>query len=125
MDIDNTVNTSVSILSSLFSKQCPLLTKTVRKRSSTSKYWYSTELHELKREKRRQERRWLKNQSITNTEQYDHAKQVYKKALYSARDGYITKQADENLSNPKALYKFIKKFLGDDKISTFENRQQV
>ena len=39
--------------------------------------------------------------------------------MYSTRGQYITKTVDDNKSNSKNLYKFIKKMMGDEEITTY------
>ena len=44
MNTDDTFDTVINTLSKIFVKQCPLQTKTVRKRNSFSKFWYTPDL---------------------------------------------------------------------------------
>ena len=128
MNIDDTVDTVINTLSNIFVKQCPLQTKTVRKRNSFSKFWYTPDLLPLKRTKRQHERAYLKCECFHHKDLYDSTKRLYKEAMYSARSKYYAQVVEKNRSNPKDLYKTIKKLMGEEEVSVYpsgRNHQEL
>ena len=128
MNTDDTFDTVINTLSKIFVKQCPLQTKTVRKRNSFSKFWYTPDLLPLKRLKRQHERAYLKCKCLHHEELYDNTKRLYKDAMYLARSKYCAQVVEKNRSNPKSLYRTIKKLLGEDEVSVYpsgRNHQEL
>ena len=119
MNTDDTFDMVINTLSNIFVKQCPLQTKTVRKRNSFSKFWYTPDLLPLKRLKRQHERAYLKCKCLHHEKLYDNTKRVYKEAMYLARSKYCARAVEKNRSNPKALYRTIKKLIGEDEVSVY------
>ena len=128
MNTNDTVDMIINTLSNIFVKQCPQQTKTVRKRNSLSKFWYTPDLLPLKRLKRKHERAYLKCKCSHHKDLYDNTKRLYNEAMYSERSKYCAQLVEKNRSNPKALYRTIKKLMGEEENSVYpsgRNHQEL
>ena len=104
-------------LATIIHKQCPTQTKTVIKRSTSAKQWYTDSLRDLKCEKRRSERAWLNCKCFTHREQYDKLLRKYKVACDVERRKHFTKSIDDCQDDAKALHKTVKNLMGDTESS--------
>ena len=100
-------------------EQCPLLEKTVKQRSSISRYWFTDDLKILKRRKRQLEREWKKCKCFYHKERYDDITKLYKDALDIERSRFCTKNIIDNKSDPKELYKSLRNLMGDNDSSVY------
>ena len=88
-DCNHLVNQYYSILQSLSDKYAPLKTKIVR---SENNPWYNKDINEMKTQKRRLERKWLKSKlSIDHQIYKDHCQNFYNKISYMKRSFYEEK----------------------------------
>ena len=96
-------------------KQCPLITKTVRRRSKSQ--WFSSDLKLLKREKRTAERNWKKHRNTYWHHKLNASKQSYKKQIFECRSGFYYNSFDKNKNDSKQIHKNVKYLTGNENAS--------
>ena len=119
LNADKTVDEVYHCLTNLLDKQCPLIEKTVKQRSSLSRHWYTHDLRILKRRKRQLERKWKKCPCVHHRAQYDNTLKAYRDALNIDRSRYCKNVINDNKSDPKALYKSIRNLMGDGEATVY------
>ena len=100
-------------LSTALNMQCPPQVKTVKKRGTLARHWYTDDLRNMKRQKRQCERAWLKCKCFMHKEQYDESLRMYKLACNTERSQYYTNVIEECKDDPKTLHKTVKDLMGD------------
>ena len=104
-DIDSLVEQYNTILSNLFDKHAPRITKQVSERKKTS--WFKEEIQTAKAKRRKAERRWIKNQSVINLEIVRAERKAVNNAVKLAKSKYFQQEIENHHTNPKQLYKII------------------
>ena len=91
-----------------------MIRRTVKERCEQQ--WYNDNLRSLKREKRRAERKWLKNKNDENELNYRRKKKIYYEALRSRKCEYYKSLIRVNKKDPKTLYGVVSKLSGDKEL---------
>ena len=97
------------VLKSLLDKHAPLKRKTVTIRPSSP--WYTLEVAEEKRKRRRLERKLLKTRSQTDRDHYVYQCRVVIDLIDGLRSSYYTSIIHENSKDQKILFKTVNKLL--------------
>ena len=99
-----------STLSRLLDSHAPLITKSVVKRPIVP--WFTNEIKDAKRLRRRAERKWRRSKSQADFLAYKSEKNRVTYIINSARRQYYTDFISENSSNQKTLFKAINTLFG-------------
>jgi hypothetical protein len=110
-NIDDFVGEYSKQLTMLVDKHAPLRTKTIVLRPSCP--WYTEQLHDLKHQKRKLERRWRESKLKVDHEMYRNKCADVNKALKQARVEYYTSKIEACGRDHKSLSKITKNLLGD------------
>ena len=89
----------------------PVLSKTIAARPRQR--WYNEELGDLKRAKRRAERKWLSRKTSSNKEAYSLAKRNYYCAVKNTRIDYYTEKLSECGGNLRSVYAIVNNLSGE------------
>ena len=84
--VDEITDKLHSILEDLSNEYAPEICKEIVLRPNAP--WYNSELAQLKKEKRRAERKWRKTKSLIDHEQYRENSKAMNKALLTARTDF-------------------------------------
>ena len=95
------------ILCSLLNKHAPLRSREIILRPHAP--WFSDELRELKREKRRLERKYVNTNLTVHKEMYQMICTEYTKHIEAAKTEYFRKKVED--ASHDQLFKFVDKFL--------------
>jgi hypothetical protein len=104
-------------LSSLLDQHAPLFTKTVVPRIQQP--WFSDSLHQLKRDRRKAERRWIKSGLTVDFEIFKNARNEYNVALYNAKCSFYNSKILDCGNNFKAMFSIIGDLLHNKKPTKF------
>jgi hypothetical protein len=109
-NVDEAVNCYQNLLIDLLDKQCPLEYRKFKRRPNA--LWYTNELANLKRRRRKLERNYIKDKSLENSENYRKCKREYSWKLKEVRNLYYQKRLEDNKNDPKCLHKTINQLTG-------------
>ena len=98
------------VLTEIVDKHCPIKKKTFKPRPTS--VWYTNDLRELKRKRRRLERLLKKDNTLENKDRYRQVKCNYNWELKKARIVYYKRWIGENKNNEKSLNRIINKLTG-------------
>ena len=93
----------------------PIKTKLVTIRPNTE--WYTTEISDLKRKRRKAEITWRKSKSEIDKQRYNSAKHETNKDIIHAKKAYIKDNLTRHKNNPKQLYKIMNSLLKHESTS--------
>ncbi len=109
MSISEAVREYNNVLKELFDEHAPLKEKVVTVRPSAK--WYSDEIKQAKRKRRKLERQWRKSKLEIHRQLYRDQCNEVTKLLKSSRQSYYADLIRENASNQKELFKVMDKLL--------------
>ena len=92
---------------------CPVTTTRTKKRPSSP--WFTKELQEIKRLKRRCERVYRKLGTKLSKNAYKSAKKRYNSSMTATREEYYKNKLDETKKDMKSMYKTLNRVLGQEK----------
>ena len=118
LDPEQAANLYSNVTTSVLEKYCPLMTLRVRKRPSS--HWYTDELQNIKRLKRKCERAKKKNPG-----EYKDITKRYNKAMAIARLEYYGRKIQESKSDKKSMYKVLNHVLGCQEDSVFPTNKDT
>ena len=101
VDANRMVQSYHAVLTEIMDKHCPIKKKTFKPRRSS--VWYTNDLRELKRKRRRLERQLKKDNTFENKERYRQVKCNYNWELKKARIVYYKRCIGENKKNENSL----------------------
>ena len=111
-DINIAVSSYNQVLSTIFDKYCPAKVVTVKSRPKQK--WYTDELKDMKRIRRQSERKYVKNPTLLNKNNYNHIQKLYKSCCKETRKKFNSNMCMQNEGDLKALYKHINYLVDDD-----------
>ena len=111
LPVDDMVKIYNECLSDICNKVTPVVIKNVRER--TQQVWYTHELQDQKREKRRAERKYLKQQSSENLYSYKEKCENYYSNIKNTRTEYYKNVLTNKKDDLKAVYNIVNKLSGD------------
>jgi hypothetical protein len=111
-DMDYSVDCYEKILTNLLNKYCPL--KYIKFKKKPNSLWYNQDLRNLKTEKRRLERKFIKSKDAADQENYRNIKRRYNWKIQDVRKSYYKKCLDESKGDIRKLNKIINKLSGRD-----------
>ena len=124
---DNTSNNDIGVeeqidryentLRSLLDKHAPQITRTITLRPHTP--WFTVDLRELRREKRRCERKYLSTLLTVDKYIYHEICRNYNRSLKATKASYYKKKVEA--SNQKQLFKFVNKLFNINCAPTLPN----
>ena len=92
-------------LANLLDVHAPVITKTIK--IKTNSPWYNQELRNLKRIKRKAERKWKTSHSATDLEAFKSARAEYKNMCNEAKINFYSEKVVECSGDQRQLYKLI------------------
>ena len=101
-DVDEQIVAYENLLRFLFDKHAPILTRTITVRKHTP--WFTDDLRELRREKRRCERKYLSTRLTVDKHIYQEICRKYNHSLKATKDSFNKKKVDA--SNHKQIFNF-------------------
>ena len=101
-DPDKLVDCYNTTLADLLECHAPLKTKTVMVRLQVP--WYSEEIREAKRERRRSERKWRSMRSAADFEMFNREKNLVMYLLKEAKSVFLTEFIDQNADSQGKLF---------------------
>lgn len=101
-DVDEQIVAYENVLRFLFDKHAPILTSTITVTLYT--LWFIDNLRELRREKRRCERKYLSTRLTVDKHIYQEICRKYNRSLKATKDSFNKKKVDA--SNQEQLFKF-------------------
>ena len=102
-----------NIVQNILDAHCPVTTTRTKKRPSSP--WFSKELQEIKRLKRRYERAYRKKKTQSTEEAYRSIKRRYSCTMTMTRNEYYKNKLDESKKDMKSMYKTLNRVLGQEK----------
>ena len=124
--IENKVNMSndpneitsslMASVTTVLDKLCPIETKIVTHRPKQK--WFTPELRELKRTRRRMERKYVKYPSTKNHTEFLEMQRIYISACKSTRSSSFTEIIRKNRDDLKKMYRTVNDLLGDGIVKT-------
>ena len=112
-DVDDLVNAFEDITKSAIDKHAPEKTKTVVVRPRN--IWYTPEVKQLKREVRRQERRWKSNITEEQWRILKDLKRKYRNLLKKTKSEVLNAEVIESKGNTKRLFQLFNKMTGKNR----------
>ena len=113
--VDNMVQKYNRSISKICNDISPAIIKDVYQRSQQP--WFTEVLRQKKREKRKSERKWLKNKNASNESDYKEICLDYYGCISRARNEYYTCILTTNSRNLKVVYNVVNKLSGDKQTS--------
>lgn len=110
---EDLVSQYTSTMKELADKHAPVKIKTITVRPQAE--WFTTELEEEKRKKRKLERCYKVTLSSKEAEAFDQHCAYYSNLLQETRQKFYTAKIEANVGNHKALYNVLNKLLHRDK----------
>ena len=101
-----------NIVQNTLDSHCPITTTHTKKRPSSP--WFTKELQETKRLKRRYERAYRKNRTYSTKDAYMSAKKRYNSTMAITRNDYYKNKLDETKKDMKSMYKTLNRVLGQE-----------
>ena len=93
-----------------YNDRCPYMEKCIVIKDRSP--WFNGETMQKKREKRRKERKWLKNKTASAWEEYKNVKNQYNALLKSRKAEYYNKKIQEAGSDMNKLYQVLNNLTG-------------
>ncbi|KAL9975453.1 hypothetical protein ACROYT_G012614 [Oculina patagonica] len=112
-DLDGLVDQYDNVLRSLLDRHAPTKQRTVTVRPSAP--WYSTEIAQNKRIRRKLERKWRSTRLPSDRELYVHQCSVVNNLIDSAKSAYYTTIISEISGDQRTLFKTVNKLLQKQK----------
>ncbi len=104
-----------TVLSNLMDQHAPVITKSVVPR--VRQPWFSDTLHNLKRDRRRAERRWITTRDSADLKNFKETRNEYNVALYNAKCTYYNNQIIECGHDYKGMFSIMGDILQNRKVS--------
>ena len=114
-DVDILTNLYDTTLKDLLNKHAPEITKLVSDRQTVP--WYSNSIGDLRRKRRRLERRWKLHKTPSNLIAWKGAKNDVTEAIKRAKTLFYTKSIDECKGDQKKLFGILNSLLQKKKIT--------
>ena len=114
-DVSRLVGQYNSVLSELLDKHAPASAKTVVLRPQQP--WFSNSLNQLKRERRKLERKWQLSGSVVDYEQFKEVRNSYNNQLYRAKADFFNDKILNCGKDYKSLFRVINDILHTKKPS--------
>ena len=111
ISIEAQVNTFNIVTEAICTEVAPIVVKTVHPRPKQC--WYNEELRDLKRVKRRAERRWVKHRSSSHYDEYKAVKLNYYTRLKEVRTGYYKDALATDPCNLRKTFDVVHKLSGE------------
>jgi hypothetical protein len=105
----------------LLDKHAPLLSKQVK--STETNPWFTTELDQLKHNRRKLEKIWKRTHSQTDLLNLRAATTTYHKAIVHAKQSYYANLIDSNASTPRRLWTTINTLLHRNNVTKLPTEQ--
>ena len=118
LSVDECVDLYNCTLEHLLNTHCPVVEKKKNQNLKKPK-WFNDELMNLKRDKRRAERRLKKEFSIENRKKFCFIRNKYNFKLKETRYSYYTDNLSNAAKDSKALYKILNRLTGNVKEKLF------
>ena len=112
LELDVLVKLYSETLTDLINKHCPLTTKKFRRRPHSR--WYTNELRNTKRLKRRAERKYNKTKSATDKSAYLNLRNIYNWEQKETRSKFYKNQIENCGRDMKSVYKIINRLTGNE-----------
>ncbi|XP_072023255.1 uncharacterized protein [Amphiura filiformis] len=112
-NVNDAVNQYNDILSNLLDLHAPARTKSVVPRIQQP--WFSDSLHQLKRERRKAERKWISSRLTVDLEIFKALRNKYNVALYHAKCTFFNNKILECGNNYKTMFSIIGEVLHNKK----------
>lgn len=109
-DVNETIAAFNANLSYLFDKHAPLKRSYIKEQSYP---WITSTIKEMMRLRDEAHSRWRKSRSDSNKKYYKELKSIVITALFNEKTAYFTQSINNNLKNPRTLWKNIKHNLVD------------
>ena len=113
------VNCYNTTLAGLLDRHAPLKTKTVTVRLQVP--WYSEEIREAKRVRRRAERKWRTTRSVADLVSFKRHKNHVTHLLKEAKSAFLTDFISQNSDNQGKLFRAVKNLLVETKSLCFSD----
>ncbi|CAG2184441.1 unnamed protein product [Mytilus edulis] len=97
-------------LSNIFDKHAPVTIKSVVLRPNTE--WYSDDLNNAKRDKRKAERKWRDSKLEVHHQSFKEKCRTFGKLLYIAKETYYSSKIENCGNDHKQLFKLTKHLMG-------------
>ena len=111
--VQDMVNIYNNNISNICNNVSPICTKIVKERSQ--QVWYTADLQNLKREKRKAERKFLKSKSDENKQNYRQKCSIYYQSIKDVRTAYYEKLISDKQNDMKSICGIVDKLSGDRK----------
>ena len=106
-----------NVMERILDKHCPAVKHRVKRRITSP--WYTDELRDIKRVKRRYERAYKKHGTIAAKETYEKIKKKYSCVSTITRNRYYRDKLDESKKDMKSMYKTLNRVLGQEEERVF------
>ena len=103
-----------AVLNNICNEVSPIIVKNVRPRPKQR--WFNGELREMKRVKRRAERKWLKSRSSRDLEQYKLSMDLYYAKIKVVRTDYYKDALSSNSHDLKETFNVVNRLAGQDRV---------
>ncbi len=114
-NLDELVSCYQDTLSELIDKHAPLMSRDIVDRPKQP--WYNDNLDNLKRARRRLERKWLKSKSTSDHVAFKKARNKFSNTVESDRCNYLSKLVNDCAGDQKKLFKIVSFLTGESKTS--------
>ena len=124
-DLQTLIDQYNSTLKSILEKHAPLKTRCITIRPANP--WYSPEIADAKRLRKKLERRWRKTRSESDRNQFKAQRLCVVNMINSAKSSYF-KEKLASCGNQRELYKIVESLLhnkGKTKLPTHDNKQEL
>ena len=112
LNSEDTVDLYTEAVLKVLNKHCPI--KSIRCRKRPTSPWFSDKLAEMKRTKRKFERKFKKCKTEGAKADYDDIKHRYNCVMAITRNNYYRDKLDETSRDIKSMYKTLNKVLGSE-----------
>ena len=107
----------------IIDKHCPVKMKTVTVRPFTP--WFSEEINNAKKLRRKLEKHWRKTKLVVHREMYVTQRQHVSKLIADAKTAYYTKEVIDCKKDQKSLFRVINNILGKGKALTLPSHSSL
>ena len=113
LDLDSIVQVYNNGLQQALDRHAPVVTRRVRDRSSAP--WMSDDVRELRRRRRRAERKWRKTHLTVHRQIFTNARDAVSVGVQAAKRQFYNEQIDSAASSSKQLFSVTNELLGKTK----------
>ena len=108
-DVTNAVEQYNKSLSELLNKHAPLCTRTVTPKDLQP--WFSDSLHQMKRERRKAERKWISSGLTVDLDHFKMIRNQYNVALYHAKCSFFNNKINDCGNDFRSMFSVIGEIL--------------